>query len=91
MVLGALKSVNEGLVLGLDVVWEHLDCEVFHFVLSVVVLILTFDHDVKLLKPKLIKMFLHSLLIIVLLELSELFCAHSHQRGSLITRKVNVN
>jgi hypothetical protein len=35
--------------------------------------------------------FLNSRLIIVDLELSELLCAHSHQSGSLITSKVNVD
>jgi hypothetical protein len=36
-------------------------------------------------------MFLNNSLIIVSLELSEFICAHSHQGGSLVASKVNVN
>jgi hypothetical protein len=86
-----LKSIHKSLVLILYFVWEHFDSEVAHFVLSVEVLILSLHHDVVLLEQEIIKVFLNSRLIIVGLELSELLCAHSHQSGSLITSKVNVN
>ena len=70
---------------------EDLDGEVPHLVLSIVIFILSFHHDVELLEQKVIKVPLYCCLVIGLLELSESLCAHPHQCSSLVTSKVHVN
>lgn len=70
---------------------EDLDGEVPHLVLTIVVLVLSFHHDVELFEQKVIKVLLYGCLVISLLELSESLCAHAHQGGSLVTSKVYVN
>ena len=85
------KSAKECLVLHLDIMREYLDGKVPHLVLSIVVLVLSFDHDVELLEQKVVKVLLDSCLVIGLLELSESLCVHTHQGGSLVTSKVHIN
>ena len=85
------KSAKECLVLHLDIMREDLDSKGPHLVLSVVVLVLSFDHDVELLEQKVIEVLLHGCLVIGFFELSESLCAHAHQGGSLVTGKVHVN
>ena len=83
------QTLQESLVLALHVVGENLDGEVSHALLSVVVLELSFHHDVKALEQKAVEVLLHLVFSGSLLEESEGLSGHAHDLLSIVPGEVN--
>jgi hypothetical protein len=71
---------------------QYFDCKIAHSIFSIVLLNLSFDHNIELTKKQLVKKSIHLLLIIAIVpQFFKFLSVHTHNRSSMLSCKIYEN